>query len=737
MRLRYALLPLLLVAAPAALAQQAADTTLTAPGGGTVAIDRDEYGVPAITADTEAAVFYGQGFAAAQDRLFQMEAFWRAATGRTAELNPTEEAIAFDQSIRTVFYTEAERQELFDALSEPVQTLLSSFVDGVNAYIALAQSDPDRFKPFEYTQPPFSLGVPIEQWDTDKVVAVMQFFMRRFGQIGGQELERLAELELFGEEWFAENRPVNDPSAPTTMEPNAPGAAPAFAPYAGPAVDPAVAEQVAEDRRRLEAQLAAMEVPRKLGSFAAAVAGSRTESGNVLLLGAPQMGEPTDSTKAVTWESELLVGDAGSPALHVAGMTVPGIPGVIIGRNAGRAWTLTTGVSDNTDTFVEVTDAALTEYLYEGEFIPFETVTTTIDVFGGDPVEYTSLRTVHGPVYATDPEAQQAFSWQFTFWRQELDMVEAFYDVWKAESIDDFEAAGRRVPMSFNLFYADKAQNIAFWHVGFYPVRPGSADPRLPLLGTGEQEWAGIVAFDALPQETNPPKGYFVNWNNKPAAWWNHGDVTPWTDGAGRSYDGVTYLEDHLQENFPLTFEELQELTCVVRTNKAYPEYPGTYQQVLEFSRFGSYAENLVPPGQSGFISTAGVRSPNFSDQWPLYESSAGECEPEMKPFTFLGRTPVSSEPGAGPVAAPVLRAAYPNPAADVLTVLWATPTAGDVRLDVVDLLGRTVAALADGEVPAGEHRASLQTGGLAAGVYVVRLTADGATQTRRLTVVR
>lgn len=83
---RYAVALVLLAAPLVAAGQAAQDLTLTAPDGNAVVIDRDDYGVPHVAAPTEAAVFFGQGFAIAQDRLFQMETFWRTATGRLAEL---------------------------------------------------------------------------------------------------------------------------------------------------------------------------------------------------------------------------------------------------------------------------------------------------------------------------------------------------------------------------------------------------------------------------------------------------------------------------------------------------------------------------------------------------------------------------------------------------------------------------------------------------------------------------
>jgi acyl-homoserine lactone acylase PvdQ len=734
--LRPLVLSLAILAPLAANGQAAEDITLQASDGNAVTIDRDDFGVPHITADTEAAVFFGQGFAVAQDRLFQMETFWRTATGRLSELQGAA-ALGQDQAIRTVFYTPAERQAIFEALPDELQTMLSSYVDGVNAYIDSTATNPDVYLPFEYTQFPLNqLG--IEAWDIDKVVAVMQFFIRRFGEIGGEELVRLAELQAEGQAWFDENRPINDPTAPTTIQSAVPvtdeGAPPS---YLGPEIDPAIADRVAQQRAEMDAGLDALGVPRKFGSFASVVSGELSESGNVLLLGAPQMGNPEPDEKAVTSEVELLAGEAGDPELHVAGMTVPGIPGVIIGRTAGRTWTFTTGNTDNTDTYVETTDETGQQYFYEGEFRPFEAITETIDVLGADPVEYTHLRSVHGPVYAADAANQQAFTYKYTFWQRELEMATALYDAWKADDVAGFQAAVEGVPVSFNIFYADKEQNIAYWHVGDSPVRPEGSDPRLPLVGDGTQEWDGFLPFEAQPQAVNPPQGYFANWNNKPVATWDQGDNVDWREGAGRVYDGVLYLDAHLQENAPVSFADLQQLTCVVRSNPEYQEYPGTYQQVVEFSSFGSYAENVIPPGQSGFVNTAGVPSPHFADQWGLYTSSIACDEVEMKPFTFLGSTPVASEPGAAPGASASLDAVYPNPIhRQAVTVAFET-SGSEARVEVIDVLGRTVAVLADGALPAGRHEVDFATGALPSGVYFVRLTTDEAMQTRKLTVVR
>ncbi len=731
MRLRYALTAALLAAPVFASAQTAQDVTLTAPGGETVTIDRDDYGVPHIQSSSEAGVFFGQGFATGQDRLFQLETFWRTATGRLAELQGSA-VLGQDQAIRTVYYTPAERATQFEALSPRLQTMVSSYVDGINAYIDSTASNPAVYLPGQYA----AGGFQPEPYSVDKAMAVMQFFIRRFGEIGGQELTRLAELQAQGSEWFEENRPVNYPDAPTTIEAGSQAEPPTSFRYDGPAVDPAVAAEVERQRDALTQSLIQNGVPHKFGSFAAVISQAMSESNHVMLLGAPQMGLPAVDAKAVTAEYELLVGSPEGDDLHVAGMSVPGIPGVIIGRTRGRAWTFTTGATDNTDTFTLTlgppTAQGVPTYLYDGAFRPAEVVTSTINVRGGDPVTYTSFRSVHGPVYMVDAANGQAYAYKYAFWQRELEMAEALLDAWDAESIETFRDAASRIPVSFNMFYADQDQNIAYWHVGEYPIRPGDADPRLPLAGDGSQEWVGLTEFAQQPQSVNPAQGYFANWNNKPVAWWNQGDNIPWAPGRGRAYNGVTALKAHLESVGAVSFEELQQLTRVVRTNDISKEYPGTYQQVVEFSPFGSYAENVIPPGQSGFVNIAGQASANFADQWVFYQSSVGEGEIEMKPFTFIGATSVAAEDG--PADGFGIRSVYPNPSASGATVAFSA--LGDARLEVFDALGRRVAVLFDGPAPAGAT-ASLAAPDLAPGVYVVRLTADGRVSSRRFVVAR
>ncbi|MEM6286055.1 MAG: T9SS type A sorting domain-containing protein [Bacteroidota bacterium] len=100
-----------------------------------------------------------------------------------------------------------------------------------------------------------------------------------------------------------------------------------------------------------------------------------------------------------------------------------------------------------------------------------------------------------------------------------------------------------------------------------------------------------------------------------------------------------------------------------------------------------------------------------------------------------LDVSPVADE--GTPEALALRLEAFPNPTAGALAVAFELEAPGDVRVAAYDLLGRRVATLADGAFAAGPHRLDADLGAMPAGVYLVRLVADGAVATTRLTVVR
>ncbi|NNE35196.1 MAG: hypothetical protein HKN13_08175, partial [Rhodothermales bacterium] len=623
-------------------AQPARDTTLTAPDFTSVIITRDAFGVPHISASTEVALFYGQGFAAAEDRLFQMESFRRITQGREAEIyGPSK--LASDQATITLIYTDAERTAQFNALSSQLQTILTAYKDGVNAYLADVRANPTVFKPREFD----TLNIPVVDYTVEDLLAIIQGFLIGFGGNGGDELTLLGELNTLGPIVFDATYPINDPTAPTTI-PDGGAAAQKVWSYSGMTVDPQAARAVKELRDN-----ALVGMP-KFGSFAAIIDGAKSNSGNVMLLGAPQMGEPLQTEPSRTMEVELI-----SPTIHVGGMTVAGAPGVIIGHNEDFAWSLTSGQSDNTDLYVEVTNVAGTQYLYNSVFQNFEVLVNSIPVMGQSNVVFNHFRTVHGPVVGSDIPNQQAFSVKTTYWGQEMAMMQGLHDIWKASTLAGFELGVAQIPMSFNVVYAGENsgsgdQTIKYWHTGKYQDRTDGVDPRLPHSGIGTEEWGGFIPFANLPQADATDQDYFVNWNNKPISSWDQGDNMPWIVG-NIFRDRVNPLETYVSSTTPFTYANLQNIPTTIGDR-------GTYSQAIEIAPAVTAAqssmahknaqaatftdENLNPPGQSGFISIAQDTSAHFKDQWALHQAFGWKdmlYSPESLPIVLTGLRAVTS----------------------------------------------------------------------------------------------
>ncbi len=602
----FAILLLMILTAPLG----AQDMILDAPDGTEVTIQRDEFGVPHIFGESETGVFFGQGWAAAQDRLVQMLNNYYLSMGRVSEILG-DSYLDWDRNIRTLYYTDNERQQHFNNLTPELQNALEAYAAGVNHYFLMMEAEPAVYMPAEiYLMQ--AMGFQLEPWTPLHSIGVMQFYIRQFGQFGGDELDRLQELQAYGWDWFDDNRPINDPDAPTTIpHDEAFGGLPAQDwHYSRKYVSPDVIQNLIAQKESIAETADQLGVPPTFGSFAVQISQQKSATGNVMLLGCPQMGAPSLNETNVVHEVELMC-----PEFHVGGMNIAGLPAVIIGHTEEFAWTLTSGISDNTDTYIDSTmDQTMSQYYHDGEWLEFDEYSEII-VSQGVPHEFTHYRTIHGPVIGDDLSNQMVFSHKMTFWQEEHLMLKWLYDLIKSDNLQEFESAAEQANVSFNLFYAGTGQNIKFWHVGKYQDRSDGVDPRLPHLGYGSEEWGGFIPFEDLPQLANPLQTYFVNWNNKPVIWWNNGDNVPY----GASDIGSQYLTNRVNS----IYEYIGPIDQVSYMNlKAVPfniSDHGTYQHAVEFAPGEIIDSNIVPPGQSAFTSIDGTSSPHMTDQWDLH----------------------------------------------------------------------------------------------------------------------
>jgi len=587
---------LLLLSCPPCKAQ---DWSRLKVGDVEVLILRDEFGVPHLKSPNAYALFEAFGYVVAQDRLTQLELSRREARGELAEVFGPD-MLPADIAARSESYTEDELARQFQSLKTEVKELIGAYTTGINRW--RAEAGKGDVLPLESRSAPGGGTLP-EPWRVTDCLAVMIAAGRRFGEFGGRELENLEELKRLGKEEFDRRYPLNDPSAPTTIASlsfkDKTDVVEVFSPgMVGAGLNPASTNA---DKRATDW----VGLPKRLGSYAVLVAPQRSASGKAMLLGCPQMGMDGPQPG---YEIDLHGG-----GFDVAGMTFPGVPIVLIGRNADIAWTVTSGLSDNVDVFVEeLNPEDPTRYLFQGKWLELEPRGEVFKIKGGGTHRETFYRSIHGPVFLQ--EQGRAFSRKRTFWKEELQALGAFLCINRARNLEDLEMAVKDVPLSYNLFCATATGEIGYWHTGVHRILPPGADPRLPLSGTGLEEWRGFIPQEWLPHRINPPGGLLVNWNNKPSRDWPNGDNMPWV-GRHRVAK-ITSVVDKGK----LSLEDLKAVPQRIESH-------GTYQQVVEL---GGEAVNVLPPGESGVVVEDGIPHPHTSDQKALFEAW------QYKPFHFL-----------------------------------------------------------------------------------------------------
>ncbi|MDX9789592.1 MAG: penicillin acylase family protein [Candidatus Kapaibacterium sp.] len=592
---------------------------LTAPDKSEVRIIRDEYGVPHIFADNEKALFFGQGFAQANDRLLQLATYRMNALGRLSEFDVLFGSNSFNADLtrRQTQYTVEEYKQLLENMPPNFKDAIHAFADGINRYLDSIEINPDKYQysTFDFIK---NLGIVVEKWEPYHSAAIMVTFARIFGAEGGDELYNLMILEDFGEEDFNKYFPINDPKTFTTVQDHDISAI---------ELPQSINIDIQYDRELIKSIKSQREsdrqiqksfgLPEKFGSFAVLTDMSYSSDNTSLLLGCPQMGEPNKGEMAPINEVEL-----SCPGFHVGGVAATGVPFVIIGRNEKLSWTFTSGLGDNIDTYIsELYDVNNLEYKVADEILKPEIIFDTIKVQKLDGMnlsyEYIPItinRTIYGPIKGISQNTMQIYSEKMSFWLKELNMFYSLYRANKAITRDEYIETIKHNPMSFNVFLIDEHDVLNFYYSGLFPIKPEGTDPRFPLLSNGHQEWQGFIDFEQLPKQINPPKGYFVNWNNKPAKDWDNGDRVRWTSN---NYQGTLVLNiyDVVDGNNDLNYHTMRNIPNLINGR-------GTYEQLVQHSNNSIINQvNALPPGQSEFQGLDGIESKHASDQWEMYLS--------------------------------------------------------------------------------------------------------------------
>jgi len=465
-----------------------------------VEIIRDNSDVPHIFAASDRDVFFGLGYAHAQDRLWQMMLMRRTAQGRLSEMFGTR-TLETDKLLR--------RLDLYPLAVQSVQyqdarTLdaLESYAAGVNARLEEINRDSLGRGAPEF----FLFDAPIAPWQpADSIAIVKLMALQLTGHLGDEVLRARASLML------------PDASRLADILPDVPGPAIAALPdYAS--LVPGV-PRISEAPPLQHAALMPVP-PRGLAgaSNAWAAAPSRAASDGALLANDPHLG----FTAPTIWYLARLELGAGG----VIGGGIPGIPALMVGRSEHLGWGLTSSYLDDQDVFIEELNTENPEeYRTPDGFKPFVTRKSIIQIKDSAPVTMTLRWTDNGPVLSgsefdlgtiTPPGHVAALGWTALTARDTS--MSAAIGLMFARSVDDaLEATRTYIAPAQNLTLAGP-DKIALKLIGAMPSRDAThqSQGRLPSLGwVAQNRWQGMLPPSSNPEFIDPAGGIVGNTNNK------------------------------------------------------------------------------------------------------------------------------------------------------------------------------------------------------------------------------
>jgi penicillin G amidase len=536
---------------------------------GPVRVRRDRWGVPHVEAQSAADLWFAEGFCHGQDRLWQMDFYRHALSGRVSEF-AGEEGLPVDRLMRTLGMRRAAEREA-ETIDPELRGLLERFCDGVNAAAASANA-----MPFEMQL----LRLEFEPWRPADILGLGKLLAFGLSTNWEKELLRADMTRELGPELAARLDPGYPAENPVVTQ----------EPWTGNGLG--LAEQIDAVRRSIGMAAEAS------GSNNWAVSGNLSATGSPLIAGDPHL---PPSMPGIWYQVGLSLGDR-----FVRGASLPGMPGVYMGQNNDVCWTFTNVMADVQDLFIERIDGD--RYLFEGEWLPLELVREEITVKGRNVPEVLDVRiTHHGPLVnealGADDAEPLALRWIT------LDQPTAFkgmFDLHGIRSGSDLVATleGHTSPAS-NLIWADRHGSIGYKLIGRLPLRKGGC-PDLPKPGwEGEFEWEGAVPYGELPELIDPESGFLITANNRIVGEdYPHHITSDWLDGfrARRIEELLRSSEEHDIDGFEAMQSDNLSLPGLEAARRLGMLTPSGQREVSALERLRSWDGRLDPDSIAGTI---------------------------------------------------------------------------------------------------------------------------------------
>lgn len=498
----------------------------TSGGGGpppaSVRIARDTRGIAHVDADTDAGAYFGAGFSAAEDRLFQM--CWERLQyqGRVAEFfgpgsllpgSDQHRNVFHDVEARSIGWARHARREA-QLLDPTVRALLDAYAAGVNRVIAKVVAG----EPGHPRHPLFAqYGVPLEPWTAEDCLGVWYRMARHYAFDAWNEGRNLHAVEALRDQGWTDDAirayffgtvVCDDDAAVVRAEDLSAERIAALSEYA---LAHGLDASVNCPGGTIQAHF----------SQAWAVAGARSETGNAVLVAEPrvQIYQPS-----VFYEWHM----KGS-SFDVRGIGTPGSPNLLVGGSPRVAWGVTALGLDQSDLYRVQPAASDLGIRIDGVLEPWRVDEhETIRVLGGADVPIEYRETSFGPLVTPlvfDARPGELYALRaLPLAHPERSTTAGFATLYASASAAVFRArlAGWDYP-SANVVFADAQGRIGYAAAGAWPVRR----PEQFLAGWAAQDgthaasdWIELLPHDLRPWVLDPASGVIFSANHAPVGSW-------------------------------------------------------------------------------------------------------------------------------------------------------------------------------------------------------------------------
>ncbi len=473
----------------------------------TVRIYRDSFGIPYIEAQNEEDLFFALGFVHAQDRLFQMEIIKRAGMGRLAEILG-KDALEVDLMFRIAGFDELAKK-LYQNSATESKRICEAYTDGINSYINHSSGNfsiefdllgiqPKFWEPYQVY-----LNARLTAWELNLGWWVDVVFAQIQNKLPQEKIKQLI--------------PDYPDNSPTIIKKQIKEELTFLSKHQNSISKFSEDEIVLlNEFLRINNQLREILGLNQTysGSNSWAISSTLSQSGKPILANDPHL--------MYSLPSKWYVVSLNSPTLNASGVTIPGSPSIVIGKNKHIAWGLTNLMLDDCDLIIEKLDSSETKYLVDGEWKDLKIKTDTIYVKNDSNVVVLIKSTHRGPIiqfsnkFLVESRFNKAISMKWTGFELSDELL-TFYKINKSKNYKEFREALRTFNCpAQNFLCADSDGNIFYKSAGKIPIREYS-NYLFPLDGTSTNyDWKKYLDFEQLPELLNPVEGFIATNNNPP-----------------------------------------------------------------------------------------------------------------------------------------------------------------------------------------------------------------------------